>query len=133
MRTRLILISWAAGMLFAANAVAAAPSLSTLSSSQAGVTVKVTPRTVPGGSWEFELTFDTHSGELTDDLQKTATLVTDRGARLSPAQWQGDPAGGHHRKGVLRFEAVSPAPKTIELQVRRAGESAPRSFRWQLE
>jgi hypothetical protein len=34
---------------------------------------------------------------------------------------------------VLKFKPVSPTPATIELQIKRAGEANPRSFRWQLK
>ena len=52
---------------------------------------------------------------------------------LAPAVWEGDPPGGHHRKGVLKFDAVNPRPQDIELRITRAGEPKPRSFRWQLK
>jgi hypothetical protein len=75
--------------------------------------------------------FDTHTQQLKDELMKSAVLVAD-GKALAPAAWQGDPPGGHHRKGVLRFDAVTPRPKTMELTIARSGEPKARSFRWQL-
>ena len=119
--------------VFAASGVTAAPTLSTQTSSQSGVTVKVTPRALSAGTWEFEVVFDTHSQELTDDLGKTAVLVSDGRTSHSPVKWQGDPPGGHHRKGVLEFKPVSPMPAAIELQIKRNGETAPRLFRWKLK
>ena len=119
--------------VFAASGVTAAPALPTQTSSQSGVTVKITPRTLAAGTWEFEVVFDTHSQELTDDLEKTAVLVSDARASHSPLQWQGDPPGGHHRKGVVQFKPVSPMPASIELQIKRSGETAPRLFRWKLK
>jgi hypothetical protein len=110
----------------------AAEKLSTQSSSGSGVTVKTTPRAVSGGSWEFDVVFDTHSQDLRDDLMKTATLVAD-GRTHVPVGWKGDPPGGHHRKGVLRFDAIKPAPKALELRIARPGEPKPRSFQWQLK
>jgi hypothetical protein len=110
----------------------AAEKLSTQSLGGSGVTVKTTPRALPGGSWEFDIVCDTHSQELKDDLMKTATLVAD-GRTHVPVGWKGDPPGGHHRTGVLRFDAINPAPKTIELRIARPGEPKPRSFRWQLK
>lgn len=44
--------------------------------------------------------------------------------------WLGDPPGGHHRKGVLRFNAVEPQAREFELRIMRPGESAARVFRW---
>jgi len=115
---------------FAAGAVAAG-GLAPQSSSQSGVTVKVTPRSLAAAVWEFEVVFDTHSQELKDDLPKAAVLVVDGGVPTSPTGWQGDGPGGHHRKGVLRFKAAA-SPATLELRLQRPAEAAPRVFRWQL-
>lgn len=112
--------------------IAAAADLSPRTSTVAGVTLKAAPRSVSGAAWEFELTFDTHTQNLGDDVVKSAVLVADGGTNYSAVDWQGDPPGGHHRKGVLRFNPVSPAPQAIELRIQRSGESAPRSFRWRL-
>ena len=110
----------------------AAENLSPQTSSQSGVTVKVTPRSFSGPAWEFEVVFDTHSQELSDDLLKSAMLVGERGSQAAPSAWQGDPPGGHHRKGVLSFDALKPAPAVLELRIQRPGESGPRVFRWTL-
>lgn len=134
MRTRVII--WLLSIVvtvFAASGAMAAAVLSTQTSSESGVTVNVTPRNMAAGTWEFDVAFNTHSQELTDDLEKTALLVSDGRASHSPLKWQGDPPGGHHRKGVLQFKPVSPMPASIELQIKRSGETAPRSFRWQLK
>jgi hypothetical protein len=109
---------------------AAASGLPAQSSSAAGVTVKATPRTLIGPVWEFELVFDTHTQDLNDDPAKSASLHAAGDASAAPLAWQGDPPGGHHRKGVLRFKAVTPAPAALELRLQRAGESSPRVFRW---
>lgn len=120
------------GLLLPLAGAAAAERLPARTSSAAGVTVKVQPLAgTPIGS-AFEVTFDTHSQELKDDLVKSAVLVPDAGAPLAPAAWQGDPAGGHHRKGVLRFDAITPPPARVELRIHRAGEPAPRVFRWEI-
>jgi len=123
----------AAALVIAGAAFAA--ELETRSSSAAGVTVKVTPKDVAPGSatWAFVVVLDTHSRDLSDDLVKTSVLLDAQGARYSPLAWEGAPPGGHHREGVLRFKAPTPAPQAIELQIRRPGESAPRSFRWTLK
>lgn len=115
---------------FAAGAHAAGD-LPTQTSSQSGVTVKVTPRSLAGEIWEFKVVFDTHSQDLKDDLLKAAALVADGNAPSSPTDWQGDGPGGHHREGVLRFKAGA-SPATLELRLPRPGEAAPRVFRWKL-
>jgi len=114
------------------TSVMAAENLVPQRSSQAGVAVRVTPRTVTGPVWEFEVALDTHSRDLSDDLASSAALVVDGSAPAKPSGWQGDPPGGHHRKGVLRFDAPKPAPAAIELRIQRQGEPSPRPFRWSL-
>jgi len=95
------------------------------------VTVSVTPHELANDKpWAFELVFTTHTQPLGDDLMKSAALVDASGARHAPLAWRGDGPGGHHRKGVLVFAPLVPRPAAIELQVQRAGEAAPRSFKW---
>jgi hypothetical protein len=102
-------------------------------SNQGGVKITVEPRGFPRGAkiWDFAITLETHSQPLDDDLATAATLLAD-GKPCRPLGWEGAPPGGHHRKGVLRFEAVTPLPQAVELQIRRTGEASPRVFRWQL-
>lgn len=121
----LVIFGFTAGALAAGN-------LAPQSSSQSGVTVKVTPRNLAGAAWEFEVVFDTHSQELKDDLLKAAVLIADGSAPSSPTGWQGDGPGGHHRKGVLRFKPAAASPARVELRLLRPAETAPRVFRWQL-
>jgi hypothetical protein len=113
-------------------ATAAAAPLAMQSSTVSGVTLNATPMALSGERWEFEIVLETHSGDLGDDLAKRTTLVADNGAASSPVDWRGDPPGGHHRKGVLAFNAVTPPPARLELKIIRAEEPAPRVFRWQL-
>ena len=131
------LISALVAFLFAATAAspAGAAELATQKSADRGVTVEVTPSNLSAGAgtWDFKVVLDTHAGELNDDLVKTASLLDDKGRRHVPVQWEGAGPGGHHREGVLKFKPVSPAPAAIELQIRRAGEADPRSFRWKLQ
>jgi hypothetical protein len=123
--------------LFAATAAspAGAAELTTQKSADRGVTVEVTPRNLSAGAstWDFKVVLDTHSGELNDDLVKTATLLDNKGGRHLPVQWEGPGPGGHHREGVLQFRPISPTPQAIELKITRPGEPNPRSFRWQLK
>ncbi|MFZ3141786.1 hypothetical protein [Polaromonas sp.] len=106
----------------------------TQSSSEQGVTIKVTAKSIglPGHQWEFAVVLDTHSADLSDDLSQSATLTTGDGRTFKPAGWRGAPPGGHHREGVLAFDVPAPQPGAIELRIDRPGESAPRTFRWQL-
>lgn len=134
MRPRLtVFVSGILVSLLAAGAFAA--ELAAQRSSAGGVTVAVTPQNLAAGakSWDFKVVLDTHAGELNDDLVKTAALLDDKGARHVPVKWEGAGPGGHHREGLLKFNAISPQPAAIELQIQRTGESKPRSFRWQLK
>lgn len=119
----------------AAGTASAAAGLETQTSSASGVTVKVTPKNVAGDAvpWEFVVVLDTHNQDLSDDLVKSAMLLDPDGKQNAPIAWEGAAPGGHHREGVLRFKALSPRPQAIELQITRAGETNPRSFRWQLQ
>ena len=120
--------------LLVASAPARSAELGTRTSTAAGVTMKVTPRNVAAqvAVWEFTVVLDTHSQELSDDLVKAASLIDARGDRHPPLAWEGAAAGGHHRSGVLRFKGLGEPRDAIELQIRRAGEPAPRVFRWKL-
>lgn len=126
----------AAAMLLAASPLTAmaqaAPA--TQSSVDRGVTVKVTPKALGSSDsrWEFSVVLDTHSADLSDDLVQSTTLTTDDGRTLKPVSWTGAAPGGHHRAGVLAFDVPVPRPAKIELRIVRPGESAPRTFRWQL-
>ncbi|CAG0938654.1 hypothetical protein GALLN_00338 [Gallionellaceae bacterium] len=80
----------------------------------------------------FEVILETHTRDLSDDLTKSSVLVAD-GKQYMPLGWKGAPPGGHHRKGLLRFKAIVPQPKTMELQIRLAGDPSPRSFKWLLK
>ena len=122
--------------LFAVSAAfpVASAELAAQKSSERGVTVAATPQDLSSNAktWDFKIVLDTHSGDLSDDLLKTAVLLDGTGTQHVPVAWDGAAPGGHHREGVLRFKAVSPQPQAIELRIARPGESGPRSFRWQL-
>jgi hypothetical protein len=113
-----------------AQAAELAPAAQT--SSQGGVKITVEPRGFPRGAktWDFAITLETHTQPLDDDLVSASTLLAD-GKPYRPLGWEGPAPGGHHRKGVLRFDAVTPLPQLVELQIRRTGEASPRIFRWQ--
>jgi hypothetical protein len=120
--------------LLAAALPAAGAELPTQKSADRGVTVAVTPQNLAAGAanWDFKVVLDTHSADLSDDLVKTTVLVDGSGRRYTPVAWDGAGPGGHHREGILRFKPISPRPPSIELQITRSGEAAPRTFRWQL-
>ena len=112
-----------------------APAFVARSSDVAGIKVIVTPKALGAGVtvWEFTVVMDTHTKPLDDNLVQAAVLVDEGGRRYVPVAWQGDPPGGHHRKGVLQFSAPAGTPKWVELQITGVGGVATRTFRWEVE
>ena len=118
----------------AALAQTSADASTTRSSSDRGVTIKVTLKSLGSidNRWEFIVVLDTHSADISDDLAQSATLTTNDGRTLKPLGWAATAADGHHREGVLAFDKPAPLPSAIELRIKRKGESVPRLFRWNL-
>lgn len=83
-------------------------------------------------TWGFEVILETHTQDLSDDLAKSSVLIAD-GKQYLPLGWEGAPPKGHHRKGLLRFKVIAPPPRSMELQIRLAGDASPRSFKWLLK
>jgi hypothetical protein len=126
------LLLWLAMAVLASDAAA---QLATRKDSANGVTVAVTPANVAPGAktWDFSVVLDTHTQDLSDDLEKNAVLVDERGNESKPLAWDGAAPGGHHRRGVLKFRPLEPRPKTVELRLTRPREAKPRIYRWSLE
>lgn len=113
---------------------AGAPALAAVSNNAGGVLVNIKPKgVVVGSALEFEVVMDTHTKPLDADLTKTAVLVDDSGRRYMPQSWQGDPPGGHHRKGVLRFPAPNEQIKSFQLQIQNLGGVNKRVFQWTMK
>ncbi len=112
-----------------------AADLETRTSREGPVTVKVTPKNISAGakSWDFEISLNTHSVPLDQDMTLAAVLIEDSGKPQAPKAWDGDPPGGHHRKGTLKFQPPVAMPKQIELQVKGIGGINQRVFRWSLK
>ncbi|HSM98602.1 MAG TPA: hypothetical protein VLS47_06260 [Gallionella sp.] len=83
-------------------------------------------------TWDFEVSLETHTHALSESLEDSSVLIAD-GKQYKPVGWEGSPPGGHHRKGLLRFNAIAPLPASAELQIRLIDEPSPRSFKWQLK
>lgn len=99
-----------------------------------GIKVTAALQNIPSvaKTWDIRVTLETHTQDLKDDLSKSAVLIAD-GKQYLPVGWKGSPPEGHHRKGLLRFNAITPKPASVELQMRLIGDPTPRSFRWQLK
>jgi hypothetical protein len=107
-------------------AAAAGAQLNEQKSSEAGVTVLVTPQAITAGAktWNFKVVLDTHTQDLSDDFAKTTLLVDERGAEYRTVAWE---------SGVLKFAAGKRLPQSLEMRMSRPGEAKPRLFRWQLK
>ena len=100
---------------------------------QASVTVTVTPSdlSLKSNEWKFDVVLSTHSVELDQDMTKVAILIDDYGKEYSPARWEGAPAGGHHREGILFFVPITPYPQHLKLNIKDVG-GVQRLFSWTL-
>jgi hypothetical protein len=125
-------VGLAAGFFVAA---AHAGELAARTSKAAGVQVVVTPQPAGSGAagWGFEVVMDTHSTPLDTDLARNAVLTDDSGRGYAPLAWQGDPPGGHHRKGILLFPVPEGKPKAVELKITGIGGESERLFQWELD
>jgi len=74
---------------------------------------------------------DTHSVELDQDLVETTVLVDDQNKEYKALRWEG-PVGGHHREGVLVFNALQPSPKSVGIKIKDL-DGVTRSFFWKLQ
>lgn len=120
--------------LFAASAatsVLAASLLEPRKSNEAGIQVVVTPKPFDptAMTWDFDVVMDTHTKPLGDDLARVSELVVD-GRSYASAGWQGDPPGGHHRKGVLKFARPADPPNSVEVRINGIGGPGVRTFKW---
>lgn len=119
---------------YAIEGVAAETAYAPQISNERGVKITVALQNIPNGAktWDVEVALETHTQSLSDDLTKSSVLMAD-GKQYTPLSWDGTAPGGHHRKGLLRFKAIAPQPRLMELQIRLTGDTSPRSFKWLLK
>jgi len=107
--------------------------LATKSNEGGSVTVEVTPTALEiGKPIVFEISMNTHSVDLSDDMTKIVILRDDTGKEYTPTAWEGGEAGGHHRGGTLKFAALTSKPKFVELVIKGLAKIPERVFRWEL-
>jgi hypothetical protein len=116
------------------TASAQTKSLPVRESNEGQVKVSVTPQSLSktADAWRFAVQFNTHVTPITQDMVAVASLSDGKGAAEKPTAWEGDPPGGHHRKGVLVFKPLNQMPATITLHIREVGGIADRTFTWNL-
>lgn len=135
--SRRALMSGMTAVALAGNA-AAGVELPAQTTESGGVTIAVKPLAVAAGAprWSFEVSLGTQAKAqaLDDNLLRTAHLLNrSTGKQEAPIAWKAGAPPGQRRTGVLSFKPVQPAPKAIEMRIQRAGEAAPRVFRWDLD
>lgn len=97
------------------------------------VTVTVKPIILKaGGKPIFEVEFNTHSVDLSFDIEKLSFLTDDKGKTFNQSVWSGSPPGGHHRSGTLTFIEILPEAKYVELTITNVAGISVRKFRWEL-
>jgi hypothetical protein len=111
----------------------------TLVDEQGAVAVSITPLEASDDATtlDFEVAMNTHSVDLSMDLARLATLVTDTGGEVQAVGWSGG-AGGHHVSGVLSFPAAGGGTALLEgattMTLTLANVDAPvRTFTWRLQ
>ena len=126
-------VAAAIAVSYTPDVMAAKMAYAAQTSNERGIKITVILQNIRNATnaWAFEVTLETHTQPLNDDLTRSATLIAD-GKRYLPLAWAGAPPGGHHRKGMLRFKAAGPQPRSMELQIRLTGDTSPRSFKWLL-
>jgi hypothetical protein len=116
----------------AAIALGAQGQVVTQTSTVQGVTVAATAGNIGPDSavWDFAVVLDSRDRELPDDVADNAVLLDDSGHVQKALVWEGAPAEGRHRAGVLKFFAPNGRPQWVELRITRPGEARPRIFSW---
>jgi hypothetical protein len=104
----------------------------TVAGEAGGVTVGATWQSAAEGV-SIEVVLDTHAGSLDDVDLASATLVNDRGDTLNAPTWDAK-AGGHHRKGLVRFggdtTGLLDGARWVELRIPDVAGTGPRTLRW---
>lgn len=97
---------------------------------QANVNVTITPidLSIDSQEWRFNVSMDTHSVELDQDMTKSVVLMGDGDEKYKPIRWEG-PTSGHHREGTLLFAPIAPYPQHLKLNINGIG-GVQRSFEW---
>ena len=98
------------------SSLSSAPGLAPRTVTAGSVEVTITPVRVDDSGAAFQIKFDTHSGDLGLDVPAASRLVVD-GNEWRGASWVGDPPGGHHREGELRFKAGGTAQGEVRLSL----------------
>lgn len=102
-------------------------------SDENGVKVEVEPADLRlGEPVRFSVSLNTHSGSLDFAMIEISVLENDQGIAVVATEWDGSPAGGHHRSGTLTFPALGTETQTIKLILKGISDVPERVFEWSL-
>jgi hypothetical protein len=112
----------------------AAPTFATQSNKEKAVAVDITPLNLDTGetTLEFEVSFNTHSVDLSFDPAAISILRDSTGREYPAVAWEGSGPGGHHRSGVLRFQMPEAKSDSVELVIQGIAGVPERVFHWDL-
>lgn len=97
------------------------------------VTISATPQELtPGKPAVIQLVFDTHSVNLDFDVTQAAVLFDEKGMMYGVPVWNGDPPGGHHRKGTLAFPTPLRQIARVTLTLKNIAGIKDRMITWRL-
>jgi hypothetical protein len=80
---------------------------------------------------QFEISLNTHQGDLDFDLTEKSILFDDKGNKYPPLKWFGG-SGGHHISGELSFPPINKNAKEMRLIIRDVYGVKEREFIWSL-
>lgn len=80
------------------------------------VTVQITALSLDASGARFDVTVDTHSGDLDLDMARAGQLRINQ-QPAGPGSWSGSGPGGHHREGVLTYATAVPPGADVELRL----------------
>ncbi len=116
-------------LVLSAGPASAARSFPTKTVDVDGVTVEASPLRVNPRGASIAIVLDTHEGELDARLGQQSTLTID-GTAWPVVAYKGDPPGGHHREGTLRFRSAGPVAGSMRLVI--TGLGGPVKFAWRV-
>ena len=87
---------------------------------------------VSGKPVKFEVRMNTHSVSLDQNIVGISILKDDLGREYLPVNWNGSPASGHHRSGVLEFPLLKGNPGSVTLIIQNIANVPERTFRWKI-
>lgn len=80
----------------------------------------------------FQVSLNTHSVDLSYDMEKVCILQDNEGRVYKVSKWKGSSPGGHHRNGTLEFPALEGNPRSVKLILKGIADVPERAFEWKI-